>query len=518
MVSSLDRGSLQFNLVAVDAKGNELEVLTPYVKRIKYTREETGADKLEMEIDNNDLRNWSSRTEARFMQGRYVRLSYGYQSIASVVAILRITRVTGFTTLMVKAKNIGDKLNRNKKNRTFRNKTRAEVVKILAREHGMGVAEITDTGERFDRITQARETDAALCHRLAYKEGFKFSINQEGMRWSPRDFGKKERMELVYHTSQTGDIIGADLDMDVARLPRRIKSRTLNRETGGIEKSEVDNKTDRDREVLTEYSGWIPEEGPATGLVIQSEIIKTAKPTDTGKDATARFRLAQQRAIKLDLTIIGNPLVNVRDVIRVSGMGDILSGLYYVKCVEDEMGPSAGYVTRLKLTTDGVSKKTGGSANVQSSRSIIDNCIQEATIVLHNLASPGGLFNEVGVFIDSLNTAISGGKNPSASTLEDLIQQASYLALNLRAVGVSDAAILIQNCRASMASIQDDLGSEEKNQGKKNASFPEDGARAEAALFVENEGRVPVTVEGGSETLEDLGITNDRFLVRYLDR
>ena len=69
-----------------------------------------------------------------------------------------------------------------------------------------------------------------------------------------------------------------------------------------------------------------------------------------------------------------------------------------------------------------------------------------------------------------------------------------------------------------MASIQDDLGSEEKNQGKKNASFPEDGARAEAALFVENEGRVPVTVEGGSETLEDLGITNDRFLVRYLDR
>jgi phage protein D len=530
MADKVDRGSLRVSLSTVTSHGKEIEDVTNYVKSFTYIRKEKGVDKLSLEINNQDLSNWESRSNARFMQGKYLRLSYGYQSIAAVVAHLRITKVRGSTTLEVEAKNVGDKLNRSKRTRSFKNKTRSEIVQIIAQEHGMEIALVEKTGKRYDRITQSRETDAQFCHRLAYKEGFQFSMNQSGLKWAPRNIGKKPKVELVYHVSEVGDILDLSIDMDVSKVPRRIKTSAVNRETGEVTTSEVDNNTDSNRPVLREFVAYVTESGTTHGLEVTTEQVKTAGG-DGGegkKDATARFRLAQQSSIKLGLVIIGNPKIAEGEVILVNGIGDVLSGLYLVKEIESSVS-EGGYIDTLKLVADGVSKSRKAGSGPDP-RGVINACVQEVGIVLNTMDSPGGVFNETGILWENLKSSIAGGKTPSKTDIQGLIEQATYNIVNLRAIGNDDAADLIANCRANLSIIQDAIEVEDKNTGTKNACFPEDGldkklscgpeddARAEARLYIEGEGEVPGTIEGGSEAIEELGITNENLRHRFLNR
>ena len=85
---------------------------------------------------------------------------------------------------------------------------------------------------------------------------------------------------------------------------------------------------------------------------------ETTRPTTQTSSAAARrrargrFRNVQRTAAEITLMVLGDANVLAKSVIQLAGVGQRLSGLYYVKEVTHTLG-SNGYTMRLSLLADG---------------------------------------------------------------------------------------------------------------------------------------------------------------------
>lgn len=69
--------------------------------------------------------------------------------------------------------------------------------------------------------------------------------------------------------------------------------------------------------------------------------------------ANAAFRGYVETTVKMDMTVVGDPGYLAKTTILVSGMGQRLSGKYYVEEVVHNLGTASGYTCALKLKADG---------------------------------------------------------------------------------------------------------------------------------------------------------------------
>lgn len=344
------------------SEGGDARVdLSSRVTRFEYEDNENAADKLTLSVDNWDLANFDDPV---WKKGNILEVSWGYPGVMAPIRTVQIREVKGFQVLQIEAHGKEVIANRVVKTRVFENTSRSAVVLKIANELGYksdDVLHIQDTEIVHETITQSRLTDAQFIRRLAHKEGFQWFIDYDGFHFHERDVAQPAiRTYTYYNIGHTdSNIITIDIDNDVTAKPGRVKRKgrdPLNRKD--VE-GEASNDTDSKRGLTSEKVEIIdPESGDSLGFrdIGQEDTKPTSEESDAAarREAAGRFRNVQQVAVKLNLTVRGDPTILAKTVFLLENVGKRLSQRYYIRkavhLVEN------GYTVRIEAVSDG----TGG--------------------------------------------------------------------------------------------------------------------------------------------------------------
>lgn len=340
----------------LDERGNAVRVASDEIETFEYVDSDRQADKVKLGVDNSTLANFD---DPAWRKGAKIDVQWGYTGNMAPTRRAVIVSVKGFLTLTIEARAESVLMNRITRSRVFDNMTRSEVVRQIAEENGWSgdAVDIDDTAERLEHITQARLTDAQMIRRLSAREGMEFFVDVDGFHWHARRLAQRPIRTFRYFTDRRGEIIGEpSVDNDVTARPGRVRVCGRDPLTREDIDATADNESDADRPGLGFILDLIDfESGGTTEMlnVAQEDTRPTSAPTQgtAESEARARFRRAQQNAIKMKLPIVGDPGLLAKTVIQIEGMGRRLSVRYYIEEVRHIFG--SGYRCDLKLISDG---------------------------------------------------------------------------------------------------------------------------------------------------------------------
>lgn len=328
----------------------------------KYRDREKGADICVLTLENHDL---SLLSEDGLRKGNILEITWGYPGNFSKTREVVIKKSTGFRQLKVEAYARSILFHQKTKCRTFKNKKRSQVVQQIAEENGFKTTkqDIEDTGEVFETIHQARQTDAQFLKRLALKEGFQWYVDFDGFHFHQRRLGQKpQRSFRYYHDQNAGDVISIDdVDTNISAKGGAITVAGRNSKTKKTFKARANNESVKNRDTLANVIEIVDPESGNTRIARRnaSEDTRTTadqSATSAKREAEGRFKNTQLSAVKLKFTVIGDPNILAKTVVILIGIGKLLSGPYYVTEAEHESGQS-GYKVQLTCKRDGVSER-----------------------------------------------------------------------------------------------------------------------------------------------------------------
>jgi phage protein D len=285
-----------------------------------------------------------------------------------------IQKVTGFQTLAVEGLAKSVLMNKVARCRTFENMKRSDVVKQLAQENGYGAAlqDVDDTEHVLPLITQARMTDAQLLRRLADREGFEFYVDFDGLHFHQRRLGQRPVRALRWFTApEVGEVLSINIENDVTAKPGAVDVRGRD----PIAKRDITQRgsnAETQRDSLAPVIELVDPETGATRLE-QRNISEAIHPSaeasdDTAKrEADARYRRAQHLTVELSATVLGDPSLLAKTVFEMQGIGQRLSGKYYVREAKHKLDGS-GYTVELKCVRDGTSELGGAPSQGKPNR------------------------------------------------------------------------------------------------------------------------------------------------------
>jgi hypothetical protein len=351
-----------FVRVAPAGEGTERLDLSDRVLSFVYEDAEKEADRLILTVDNWDLRNFDDPV---WRKGNLLEVSWGYPGEMAPAREAVIQKVTGFQTLSVEAHAKSVLMNKIARCRTFENVKRSDVARQVAAENGYGPAlqDIEDTGEVLPLITQARMTDAQLLRRLADREGFEFYVDFDGLHFHQRRLGQPPvRVFRWYTAPEVGEVLSINIENDVTAKPGAVTVRGRD----PLLKADIDAKAsnaDTPRDSLAPVIELVDPETGATSLASRGASADV-RPTATATASTARheadahYRRALHTTVDLKATVVGDPGVLAKTVVEFQGLGQRLSGKYYVKKAKHTID-GAGYTVELRCLRDGTGEIGG---------------------------------------------------------------------------------------------------------------------------------------------------------------
>lgn len=321
------------------------------------------ADKAVFRLDNWDLQYLDDET---WQRGQKIEVAWGYPGQLHTPQEVILKKVSGGAVLQIEGHAKSTLLHDEQKTRTFNSMLRSDVAKQIAQERGFSGDQlhIQNTDQVFDTINQASETDAQFMKRLANREGFDFWVDATGFHWEDRaDDGKPTHVLIYYTDPGRGEILDFNLESDLFLQPGRIDVRARDPRTKKpINATGSDKQTNR-----TELAEEIEVVDPVTGettirkRMAHKAVRHTSAKTEAEakREADARFKKAARNRIKLKLDLVGDPTMTAKRVIEVRGLGQYLSGKYYVLKALHKIDGN-GYVTTIHLRRGTAGKVAGG--------------------------------------------------------------------------------------------------------------------------------------------------------------
>lgn len=402
--------------VVKGAKAPKPVKLEGRVMSFTYEDSDTKTDKLKLEVDNHDLQNFDNPV---WYKGMELVVQWGYYDNLSAPRTVVVKSVKGFTTLTVECAGMGALMGEVKKTRTFKGKTRSQVVEEIAESYGYGPDQrfITATKRKFSSISQGGKSDGELVSKLAKDEGFQFYIDVDGFHWHERDFSQAPVRTFSWGAARADaeaviDEPQMDVDLTVPR-PKAIRARGVDRKTGKPFEVVASN-TETDRvglaPTLEGLDDWASLVNPAeeqfdvneppevtddnvievvdprdktTALLLNEQALREGTEevadasshdaTDAKTKADARYRKLQQTTVKMKFKVLGDPSFSAKSVFRFEAQAPDappckrLSGNYFAKGVTHEVTPGS-YTMEIEAISDGSNgdgKKSGAKVNEQ---------------------------------------------------------------------------------------------------------------------------------------------------------
>jgi phage protein D len=315
---------------------------------------EDKTDKLTLQLDNFDLALFGRE---ELMGGAVLETSWGYPGAMSPPRRAVVKSMKGFQTLTIEAQALSVLMNQVAKTRRWTSKTRADVAREVAAQHGYdgAFADIEDTKQVVDVINQAGETDARFLRRLAAREGFAFFVDASGLHWHRRRMQAPPAQIFTWYGGERRDVLSVNVESD---LVKRAGAVTL---TGRdpFSKSTFTTTSSADTAKRSTLGDVLEVVDPRTGITTLLKRNATASMAATSasskaaadREAEARFIKAERETVKLTMQVVGDPAIAAKTIVEVRGISALLSGKYYVNEAKHTINGS-GYVVDLKLTRD----------------------------------------------------------------------------------------------------------------------------------------------------------------------
>ncbi|WP_141593126.1 phage late control D family protein [Myxococcus sp. AB056] len=328
----------------------------------------TKADKLSLQLDNFDLALFD---RAELVGGTVLEVSWGYPGLMAPPRRVVVKKLKGFQVLTVEGQALSALMHREAKTRTWAGKTRAQVVREVAAEHGYeeDSVHVEDTGESFDTIHQAGETDARFLRRLAAREEFQFHVDDRGLTFGPRNQAAAPTHVLWWYAdSGRGDVLSVNVESELGRRVGKVDVRGRDAMAKRNLEAQASSGT-VERTTLADFLEVVDKRTGTTSLQLRNSTTSVqptsaSTPAQAQRESDARFRRAEAGTVKLSLQVVGNPSLRAKSVVEVRGISSFLSGKYYVTEAKHVLS-SSGYTTDLKLSRDGTGQRQQASAEKQ---------------------------------------------------------------------------------------------------------------------------------------------------------
>lgn len=336
----------------------------------EFEETESGADKLKLSVDNFDLTNFDNPI---FADGNVIQFSFGYAGNMSPQRSATISKVKGSLKLSVEALSKGILLNKIPRNRIFENMKRSDIAKQIATENGYaaGSYDIDDTGEVLPHFAQLRMTDGQLLRDMARREGMEHYVDSTGFHWHARRPGQKPVAKYTYYIDLTGTIKSFDIETDITARPTTVTTagRDLNKKapimgsasnTGDSGRAGLAASVPPNAGTVDATTGLMTRDPAALTSNASGYVIKTTEKTQESaqRHATAVFAKAASAAVKLKATLVGDPNLCAKATCELAGLGQTLSGNYYVTKCTHKGGKD--YDTVIESRRDGRSQQLPG--------------------------------------------------------------------------------------------------------------------------------------------------------------
>lgn len=323
------------------------DVIRAKVLSLVYTDDEKAADTLKLTIDNFNL----DYFDAPFCKpGDLIKAKFGYPGNMSGKIETVITKVKSQgTTITVESNGKEYLLNTIVRPRVWRNKKRSDVVRAIADEYGYAAnAEIHDTEIVYPQITQAKLTDHQLIVEMAKREGWIFYIDANGFYFGPRPLDKAPLKTIRYYlAAEGGDLMSfPTIESDLFARPGAVTAKGSDPKTGKEFKVTGNNDSTKGRPTLSKTTEVVDrKDGEAshqTAVATETTVATTA----TTKAAAQRvvnaiYTNAQLGAVKMGLSLVGDPAYRAKAVFAISDVGKQLAGKVYFTQVTHTIGPSS---------------------------------------------------------------------------------------------------------------------------------------------------------------------------------
>lgn len=342
--------------------GTRLDLLYERITAMTFEDDERKADKFTLTVDNYDVAMYD---EPAFKKGLTLDVQWGYVGNMAPARRGVVQSMKGGLTITIECIARSILMNKIVKTRTFENVRHSDVIRTIATENGYGpdVLEIDETAIVYPQVAQARMTDAQLMKRLSVLEGFEFYVDHLGLHFHAQRLDQNPAKTLRWFSDRTGEIQEFFLDNDITA--KRGRRRARGRDP--MERTEIDEASsdseDTSGDSLAEIVEYLDREANAFNEVdantVSEEVVSTTAQTSVAAATQTRGRFRQNKlvAIKLKLTIIGDPQIQAKTIIKVEGLGQRISGLYYIRKVVSSVG-DGGFTQTLECISNG----TGGHA------------------------------------------------------------------------------------------------------------------------------------------------------------
>lgn len=429
------------------------------VVSLQFEDNEQKSDKLTLVVDNFDL---SQFDDPLFERGNIIEFTYGYADALAPIREAVIRSVKGGAQLTIEAHGKDVIMDRVKRRQAWTNITRSGVVQEIAERNGYPVEQqaIEETEVVYETLVQPNLTDAQFLRKLARKQGFEFFVDYDGLHWHKRNVEQAPIREVIYYVDPGhGDVLSFNVENDLTRKPARIRIKGTNPSTGEQFSVHADSATETDRDVLqpTTVTEDLLFIDPVSGARRDGEREVTVSPGITEQpiayeqdvvvpvltkeeaqvEASHRYRKAQQRSVKLTLTLVGDALLLGKSVIQCTGFGKAVSGRYYVQQVVHMISSGGPYTMTSKCITDGFGSGQRGRG---AGKGAVENQSLEAAIqrLLDATAlSNNAQIRSVVVFaVSSIRNRLGPGINKASAS--DAARTAQTLVGQIQSAGKLD--------------------------------------------------------------------------------
>lgn len=348
---------INLHILPIGMKGIRVNV-SHLVTSLRYEDVDDKADKLTITIDNDDLSNFD---EPIFRSGSAMLVSWGYADVMTVERLMRIEKISGFRVLTLEALGGEVALDKIERVDSWTKVKRSDVAQAIAERWGYRqpyFQHIEDSEVIFPQITQPKMTDGQLLRKLAREQGWCWYIQQDGFHFHSRPDDEPPIRTFRYYADQPDQEISAILDIsleiDVTRKGgvKLVAHETLERFGILLDGTDLTDDERRGFAVIKEARGQEVLGTPledAADIAIERTVASTYQ--ELRQNTAAALDRLQNDAVKLSLTVVGDPNIYAKTMIAVDGIGRRLSQEYYVKSVTHIIGQ--GYTTQLECLSDG---------------------------------------------------------------------------------------------------------------------------------------------------------------------
>jgi phage protein D len=251
----------------------------------------------------------------------------------------------GHATIVVRAYDKAHRLNRERKNRTFKDVMASDIVQKVAGEHGLS-PQVTSTTDKFDVVQQGMETDWALLSRLALMYNYELFVDDTKLVF--QESGTKNGEVRLTYTDEltafrprvTG--VGAVDKVTVRGWDAKAKQVV----TGTAGKSDVKLRSGSSAADANKNSGSdLGASGDGT-FISDSGPLTQKEATEMAKSAINRLASASTEA---DGEAFGDPKLKSGVVADIQGVGQRFGGKYTLSAVTHSYRATTGYMTAFSI-------------------------------------------------------------------------------------------------------------------------------------------------------------------------